>query len=472
MREICTVRLAGVHGSRTHPGRVHRPATILKTAEATGPLPLPQRRVSCEFVTDPDSAGPVAGYFDSPFPGEDGGPRRQLAPRSPGLALEADERLAVTTRRALMSTMVVLRDPGEVFLMGHSPPSVSTTAWVERIDPVNLTALARSPDLPGGPFWPGGILVHQNGDLYVTFGRYCHRLDPGCKPVASRELPQPQPYNSLIAMSDGALVMKNFVRDASNLSYFSVLSPGDLSPLSPEVEVREGSIARISRDITRSGEFVYIVGDHAIFRYRYEAGNLERDRDWEYRYRTLGDDAQSYGWDPVIAGGNVWFMDNGANNFQRTARDTGIATGPLHVIRVSVADSSDAEMFTPFDIPRGTIVNPPLFDPSRNILVAYDSGNSRIGGFRYSGPDAFDRLWEHEFGSSNHFLLYPDTGEIVVNDFDGTSEHVVVLEIESGRELGRVATGSPVQSVVFQSPGWNRDVYTSTFTTLSRTFIE
>src|SRR2546425_7443171 len=33
--------LAGVHGSRTHPGRVHRPATVLKTERPTGTFPLP-----------------------------------------------------------------------------------------------------------------------------------------------------------------------------------------------------------------------------------------------------------------------------------------------------------------------------------------------------------------------------------------------------------------------------------------------
>ena len=329
-------------------------------------------------MTDLDSAGPVPGYYDSPFPGEDGGPRRQLAPRSPGLGLQPGQRLAVTTRSALMATMVVLRDLGEVYLLGHSPPSPNTTAWVERIDPVRLAPLARSADLPGGPFWPGGLLVHENGDLYVTFGRFCHRLDPSCNLVVSCELPQAQPYNSLIAMSDGALVMKNFVRDGSNQSYFAMLSPDDLAPLCAEIEVPEGSIARISRDITPSGEFVYVIGDHTAYRYRYDSGVLQRDGDWEFRYSTLGDDVQSFGWDPVIAGGNAWFMDNGANNFQRTARDTGIATGPLHVVRVSLDDPTDAELFTPFDIPRGTIVNPPLFDSSRNILVAYDSGNSRL----------------------------------------------------------------------------------------------
>jgi hypothetical protein len=125
---------------------------------------------------------------------------------------------------------------------------------------------------------------------------------------------------------------------------------------------------------------------------------------------------------------------------------------------------------TPFGLARGTIVNPPLIDASRSIAVTFDSGNARIAAFRY-GPGSFERLWQHAFGASNHFLLFPVTGEIVVNDFDGTTEHVVVLDIETGAELGRVATGSPIQSALFQSPGWSRDVYTCTFTTLSRVFV-
>jgi hypothetical protein len=66
--------------------------------------------------------------------------------------------------------------------------------------------------------------------------------------------------------------------------------------------------------------------------------------------------------------------------------------------------------------------------------------------------------------------LFADTGEIVVNDHDGSTEHVVVLDIETGAEKGRAATGSAFQSVVFQAPGWDRDVYTCTFSTLSRTW--
>ncbi len=422
------------------------------------------------MLNDLDSLGPIPGYCDSPFPGEDGGPRRQLVPRSPGLALQPGERLELTSRPLMFSNMVVLGAHGEVFVQGNTQPWEDTRSWVERIDPVTLATIARSPDLPGGPFWAGGILAHANGYLYVTYGRYCHKLDANCVLVASRELPRPHPYNSLLALSDGNLVMKNFVRDGSSHSYFTVLEPERLEPVAPEVEIPEGSIARISADRNTSGEFVYVVGDHTIFRYRYEAGALTIDESWRFRYRTDDDAAQSYGWDPVIADGSAWFMDNGDNTFRGTFKDTGVATGPLHLFRVSLADANDSDTHTPFGLPHGTIVNPPLIDTSRHIAVAYDSGNSRIGAYRY-GSGTFDGLWEHAFGASNHFLLFPDTGEIVVNDFDGVSEHVVVLHVETGAELGRVATGSPVQTPFFQSPGWTRDVYTCAPTMLTRTFV-
>jgi hypothetical protein len=139
---------------------------------------------------------------------------------------------------------------------------------------------------------------------------------------------------------------------------------------------------------------------------------------------------------------------------------------------VSAKDCRDVDVFTPFDAAHGTITNPPLFDPTRNIAVIYDSGNARVAGFRFHGSGRFDRLWEQPFGASNHFLLYGDTGEIVVNDYRDGAEHAVVLNIDTGAERGRVAIGSSVQSVLFQSPGWARDFYVCTFTTLARVSVE
>src|SRR5262249_31802510 len=145
--------------------------------------------------------------------------------------------LAVTSRPCFMPTMSVLRKPGEVFVQGHSPPDDDTSGWLERVDPITLEPTARSPELRGGPFWPGGVLAHANGHLYVTYGRHCHKLDADCHLLASRELPRAQPYNSLLALSDGVLVMKNFVRDGSVRSFFTLLEPDRLEPVGPEIEV-------------------------------------------------------------------------------------------------------------------------------------------------------------------------------------------------------------------------------------------
>lgn len=423
-------------------------------------------------MTALDSAGVIPGYYDSPWPGEDGGPRRQMIGRGSVLGLSPGETLGVTSRPAIMGCMPVLRAPGEVYVQGNNPPNTAaTTGWVERVDAESMATIARSPDLPGGPFWPGGMLAHANGYLYVTYGRHCHKLDADCAVVASRQLPRDYPYNSLLALSDGSLVMKNFVRDGSSRSYFSLLDPERLEPMTAEVEVPEGSIARISLDRDAGGDIVYIVGDHTMYRYRYDGGALARDASWSYRYRTRPEAVQSYGWDPVIADGRAWFLDNGDNRYAQKLRGAGVATGALQLHAVSLADAGDVLAFEPFGLAGGTVVNPPLVDASRKIVVAFDSGNDRIAGFRY-GTGAFERLWEHAFGASCHFLLFSASGEIAVNDYRDGHEHAVVIDIESGEEKGRAAAGSPMQCVTFQSAGWQRDYYMSTFTSLARVFVQ
>jgi hypothetical protein len=422
-------------------------------------------------VTAADAAGPIPGLYDSPWPAEDGGPRRQLVPRTRGLDLRAGERLVATSRACFVANMVVLRAPGEIYLQGSTSFAPENAIFVERIDPVTLEPIVRSPDLDaGGVWWPGGIVAHRNGFLYVTQGTGCWKLDPECAVVAERRLPRPQAYNSLLVLSDGNLAMKNMVRDGSARSAFVVLDPERLEPVGPEVEIPEGSIARIAKDVDAGGDVVYVAGDHTIFRLRWAGGRLALD-DWRVRYRVHGD--QSYAWDPVIAGGHAWFLDNGDNTFTRSFRGGGIASGPIHLVRVSLADARDWELFTPFGLAHGTVANPPAFEPMRRIAVAYDSGNARLGAFRFDGPGNFAPLWERAFGASNHFVLWPDTGELVVNDFqDDVGEQVVVLNLESGTEKGRVAIASPVQSVLFQAPGFARDVYTCTFMTVARITVE
>jgi hypothetical protein len=409
------------------------------------------------------------GYWPSPWPGEDGGPSRQQAPHGrKGLDLGDTEHLTVVTRDIMAGTMVVLRDPGEVYVLVHTMDFTDSVSWVERVDPETLDVLERSPDLPAGPFWPGGLACHANGSLYVTYGRWCHRLDASCQVIESRELPVDRPYNSLVILPDGSLVMKDFVKDGATTSTLSVLDPDGLGHRCEPVVMPEGSISRLSAD----KNMVYAFGDHTALRYQWDSADasLTLDDDWSTRYLTLPN--QSYAWDPVIAGDDVWFMDNGDHNYQLTMRDKGVASGPVHLMRIPVG-GGELELTEVSGLPHGTQTNLPLYDPDRRIAVAYDSGNGWLAAWRNDDAGSLEPLWKREMGASMHLIRYPDTGELIVNDYDAThGDDVVVLDLESGTEKGRVSTGSPVQCVTFPAAGFGRDFYYCSFSTLARISVD
>jgi hypothetical protein len=443
----------------------------------------------------------VMSLWASPWPGEDGGPQRVQQPHGlPGLGLGPGERLEVTSRDALAATMFVLREPGELFLLRHTlgprGPEDPFECWVERVDPVTLEPLAASPRLAGGPFWPGGLLAHANGSLYVTAGRCCHRLAPDLTVLRSRELPRRRPYNSLVALDSGVLVMKDLDRSATTRTTFTVLDAETLAPLIGQLEAPEASIARLSA----AGDTVYAVGDHTISRWDWDGRRLVRDEGWELRYRTSP--SQGYGWDVALAGGHAWFMDNGEHDYVTTMLGAGVAEGPVHLVRVSLEDADDHELVPVCGLPGGAVTNPPLFDPARQTAVAYDSANGVLAAFKLH-RGRLEPLWRRELATAGHLMLFGDTGELVAYDFKPmpgartrlsraagaratrlllrrrfrrlmsrlAREDVVVLDIETGAERGRASVPTLSQSVLFPCPGWRRDLYYCSFTTIARIVV-
>ncbi|WP_422016187.1 YncE family protein [Roseateles sp.] len=413
-----------------------------------------------------------AGYLDSPWPAEDAGPQRLQQPRSgAGLGLRTGETLRATTRRTTMSTMTVLGAPGEVYLLTHSALraqiGLPTTACVERIDPTTLKPQQRSPRLRGGPMWPGGMAIHRNGDLYVVYGRHAHRLTRDCRPLASLQLPMDQPYNSFVVLDNGLIVTKNL--SAGTPARLTVIDPGSLTPACADVEAPEPSIARLSA----RGDTVYVVGVRSIFRYHWRdaARTLTFDPDWRFDY--IGDSGQSHGWDVVLADQHAWFMDNGAHRYRHRMLGAGVSRTANRLIRVSLTAAADHQALDVSGLPGGSITNPPLVDAQRGIVVGYDSANAVLRAWRFdAGLRTLTPLWRKApFGCASHMVLYPDTGEVVVNDYCRHGEEVVVLDIATGTERGRVRTGGLMQGVVFPSPGWGRDLYWSSMGRLARVSV-
>lgn len=119
------------------------------------------------------------------------------------------------------------------------------------------------------------------------------------------------------------------------------------------------------------------------------------------------------------------------------------------------------------------MTNPPVYDLRRGIVVGYDSANGHLRAWRFNATThALEPLWHKpHFGCASHMVLYPETGELVTNDYRRLGEEVVVLDLETGAERGRVRTGGVMQGVVFPSVGWGRDLYWSSMGRLARVFV-
>ena len=415
--------------------------------------------------------GPVPGLYPSRWPAEDSGPRRLQAPSSGPGPRFTPESVEVTSRLAIAATMVVLRDPGECFLLGHTggPGAVS---WVERFDPLTLEPLERSVDLPGGPAWPGGLAAHADGALHVVFGNHAHRLGPDLQVEASTELPRDLPYNSFVVLPDGHLVTKDFggnlpggdpADHAPPPAELCVLDPTTLA-IVDRCALPEPSVARLSAD----GEVVVVVGTSTLWRATWDGTRLTLD-DFAAVYRTLP--GQTYGWDAVVALGAAWFLDNGAGSerYAGSFQGLGVSETPLHLVRADLATGA-VTLTEICGEPGGLVANPPAIDPTRRIAVGYDSANGVLAAFDITDDGACTPRWRRDQHHACHPLCFPDTGELVTNDFDAErgTDQIVVLDLGSGVERVRVDSGSPVQSVLFGAPGFADDVYLCSFTTLTR----
>ena len=159
-----------------------------------------------------------------------------------------------------------------------------------------------------------------------------------------------------------------------------------------------------------------MVGSTTVFRLRLDrdAGRIVLDERWRPRYGPAPD--RSYGWDPVIADEHVFWMDNGRNRIDRTM--LGAASSRIRCGCGGRDDDDGTSRSVEISgLPYGTESNPPGWDPDRGIVVAYDAGNAVLRAWRLVG-DELEPLWRRDgFAHAGHLILYPDTRELVVQDW-------------------------------------------------------
>jgi hypothetical protein len=396
----------------------------------------------------------------------------------------------VTSTNDRWNVMVIEREPGEWFL-GGTMAAFSGPApfgWVQRIDAESLEPLASSPDLLCGEHvWCGAILAHANGSIMSVNGSYLHRLDPvDLSVLAERQLPVDRSHNGLLALSDGTLITKDLRLEGQGGTTISRLDPDTLELIGEPLVLPEGSMGRIAADVTLAGhEHVYVPGTERIWRLRVDDDQMTVD-EWRPRYRTAGG---PYGlaWDACLSDGACWIMDCGDIDSVRRIHTThpngrfsaaqaeslswrrpAPWAGALRLVRIDLDDADDVRAIEPFGEPGGGIIAPPVNLPEHEMAVAWDSLNGGLAGIDTSG-DGLDVAWHLDVRPSMQPVVFPESGELVINDFtrDGDDE-LIVVDVASGELLDRVATGSRIANGMFLTPGGDRDIFYCTTTTVAR----
>ena len=440
-------------------------------------------------MTRTDRHHTLAGYYPSAWPVECGGNRRQKA-ASGGLRAASARPQLVSVRNGRWNVMLIQRGVGELFLGGTTAAfrGAAPFGWLQRLHPQNLEVMAESPRLPcGDHVWCGSIAAHENGDIIMVNGSFMHRLDAECQIIAERQLPIDRAHNGLLVLSDGSILTKDLRLAGQGSTSITRLRPDGLELLGTPLVLPEGSMGRIASDLTEEGEFVYIPGTEHIWRLKVEPERLLLDESWSPRYRREGDE-QGLAWDGCISGDALWLMDNGDVDSVRAIfgqfpngrfdgptdrlswRRPAPWRGPQRLLRIGLADGR-LDAISPFASAGGGIIAPPVYVPEHNMCIAWDSINGGLVGIRYAAGDTTGALqvaWRVDARPTMQPVVFPDTGELVINDYQDNADSLIVVDVRSGQILSRAETGSQLANGMFLTPGWDRDIYYCSTLVVSR----
>ena len=435
-------------------------------------------------MTNSDRKEKLPGYFDSAWPVECGGNRRQKAATGKLLSKNSKTEM-ISTVSDKWNVMVIQREKNEFFLGGTMPyfNGPKPYGWLQKINSDSLEVLNESPQLPcGDHVWCGAIAAHENGSIIKVNGSFMHVLSPECEVILEKELPINQAHNGLLILSDGTIVTKDCRLENQQNSTITRLDPNTLELLHEPFALPEGSMGRIASDLNDDGEFIYIPGIERIWRIKVLPDALELDEDWQPQYRNANQ-SQGLAWDGCISEGSLWVMDNGdiesvrsiygVNPNGRVAENTHLSwrnpapwKGRQRLIKFDLI-SGEKTFIEPFDKEGGGIIAPPVNVPEYEMCIAWDSINGGLAGISTT-----DRKlavsWQLDMRPTMQPVIFPESGELVINNFENGEDELIVVDIATGELLSRAKVNARLANGMFLTPGFNRDIFYCTTGTFSK----
>ena len=246
-------------------------------------------------------------------------------------------------------------------------------------------------------------------------------------------------------------------------------------PKETPLELPEGSMGRIAADVTAEGDAVYVPGTERLFKIQV-GKTMQIAESWQPRYRE-GYGEFGLAWDSCLSDGAAWVMDCGDIHAVRAIHTTepngrflqppyellswrrpAPWTGHQRLLRIGLEDGH-VETLVPFGSEGGGIIAPPVHVPELDRAVCWDSLRGGLAGID-TAEGGLSLAWSLPVRPSMQPVVFPDSGELVINDFtEAGSDDLIVVDLKSGELLDRVSTGSRIANGMFLSPGGDRDVF-------------
>ena len=305
--------------------------------------------------------------------------------------------------------------------------------------------------------------------MYSVNGNYLHRLHHhDLHIVGDTTLPVSRSHNGLLALHDGSLVTKDLRLEGQGGTTVSRLDAETLELVHAPLVLPEGSMGRIAADQTAHGEFVYVPGTEHLWRLRVEENGLAID-DWRPRYRHA-QDPWGLSWDACLSDGYCWIMDCGDVSSVRRIHERvpngrfdswpgktlswrlpSERPGAQRLMRYSLDKPSDVQSIEPFGKAGGGIIAPPVNLPEQKRAIAWDSINGGLAGIATDGGE-LEVAWTLDIRASMQPVVFPESGELVINDFTAEGrDQLVVVDVRDGTLLDRVDVGSRIANGMFLS---------------------
>jgi len=327
--------------------------------------------------------------------------------------------------------------------------------YVAKIDTKTMTAQYLPLQKRVTPNYPGGIVAHQNGNVYAVATATLYEIDPdGFQILRSLELPRDATtpaltiYNSLqISTRNGDLFLKTSTQAPTGLL---------LSVDTESFEIRhmieaELGTARLTTAMQGSTEYVYVPGLTQTLRFAVTDEGFEPDSAWSKTYRA--DD------DGTTAG--VAMLNMGSANAVIFPNNNTVVygvTAPLELFSQSTTNDTELPQSvnaTGTSAPGGSFTLCAGNPVANGIVVAQDAVNGRLAAWRVGEGGSFENLWMNEdlhvsLGAAvvvGTDRLYTDDRTCPDSSQTGCTVYLVVVDLSSGEELARVEVAATEPSL-------------------------